>query len=52
MKKIYETKEFEPESFEIFQEIISRWGQGDYDDEAKRKEHQDTLKLEWDAKQY
>ncbi len=49
MEKIHETKEFEPESFEIYQEIVSRFGQADYDDETKRKEHQDTLKLEWNT---
>jgi hypothetical protein len=52
MKIIYETLEFEPESYEIFQEIVSRFGQADYDNEIKRKEHQDTLKLEWDALAY
>jgi len=52
MKRIYETIEFEPESFEIFKEIVSRWGQSDYDDEAKRKEHQDALKLEWKTYDY
>ena len=52
MEKIHETKEFEPESYEVFQEIVSRWGQADYENDTKRKEHQDTLKLEWNTYEY
>ena len=33
----------------VWREILSRWGQADYDDLTKRKEHMDALKLEWDA---
>ena len=36
----------------VWREILSRWGQADYDDLTKRKEHMDALKLEWDAKVY
>ena len=41
-----------PEHSEVWKEIVSRWGQTDYDDLTKRKEHQDTLKLEYDAQEY
>ena len=43
---------FDEESSYVWREILSRWGQADYDDKVKRKEHQDTLKLEWEAFQY
>jgi hypothetical protein len=43
---------FDPESGIVWREIVARWGQADYDDLTKRKEHQDTLKLEWDAQDY
>jgi hypothetical protein len=43
---------FLPESSLLSHEIITRWGQADYDDVTKREEHLDTLKLEWDAKDY
>ena len=43
---------FDPESGIVWREIVARWGQADYDDLTKRKEHQDTLSLEWDAYQY
>ena len=35
---------FQPESSDVWKEIVSRWGQADYDDETKRKAHQETLK--------
>ena len=36
----------------VWKEIESRWGRSDYEDETKRTGHENTLKLEWDAKQY
>ena len=36
----------------VWREIESRWGRSDYEDETKRTGHENTLKLEWDAKQY
>jgi hypothetical protein len=36
----------------VWREIVSRFGQSDYDDETKRKKHMATLKAEWEAKQY
>ncbi len=45
-------QEFNPESSSVWREILSRWGQSDYDDLTKRAEHQATLKAEYDANQY
>ena len=45
-------KEFNAESYQVWQEILSRFGEADYDDLTKRKEHQDTLKLEYVAQEY
>ena len=45
-------QEFNPESSSVWREILSRWGQSDYDDLTKRAEHQATLKVEWDAQAY
>ena len=36
----------------IWKEIVSRFGQSDYDDEVKRTKHMATLKAEWEAKKY
>ena len=36
----------------VWKQIVSRWGQADYDDQTKRKDHQNTLKAEYDAKSY
>ena len=36
----------------IYKEIVSRFGQSDYDDETKRTAHITTLKAEWEAKKY
>ena len=45
-------KEFNANSYEVWQEILSRFGEADYDDLTKRKEHQDALKLEYVAQEY
>ena len=36
----------------VWREIVSRFGQSEYDDETKRAAHMLTLKAEWDAKVY
>jgi hypothetical protein len=36
----------------VWKEIVSRFGQSEYDDEARRTIHMATLKAEWDAKVY
>ena len=33
-------------------EIVSWFGQSDYDDDTKRTKHMATLKAEWEAKKY
>ena len=43
---------FDEESSYVWREILSRWGQADYDDKVKRASHQETLKGEWEAYQY
>ena len=46
------TQEFNPESSRVWKEILSRWGQADYDDLTKRAERQATLESEWDTQEY
>jgi hypothetical protein len=36
----------------VWKEIVFRFGQSEYDDEARRTVHTATLKAEWDAKVY
>ena len=36
----------------VWKEIVSRFGQSEYDDEARRTIHTATLKAEYDAKAY
>ncbi len=36
----------------VWREIVSRFGQSDYDDKTKRTKHMATLKAEWQAKAY
>ena len=36
----------------VWTEIVSRFGQSDYDDVDKRSKHEATLKVEWEAYQY
>ena len=47
-----DTKTFDENSSQVWKEILSRWGQADYDDLTKRKEHQDALKIEYDAQEW
>jgi len=47
-----ELKKWEDTHSSIWREIVSRFGQSDYDDEVKRTKHMATLKAEWDAKKY
>ena len=44
--------EFDAEHTSVWDEILSRWGQDEWDDLTKRQIRQDTLKLEWDAHEY
>ena len=47
-----EQKEWEDSHSTVWKEIVSRFGQSEYDDEARRTIHTATLKAEWDAKVY
>ena len=52
IRNFLELKEWADSDSSVWREILSRWGQSDYDDLTKRQEHMDALKLEWDAKDY
>ena len=47
-----ELKTWNSEHSSVWREIVSRFGQSDYDDETKRTKHMATLKAEWEAKAY
>jgi hypothetical protein len=47
-----EQKTWDNEHSSVWKEIVSRFGQSDYDDKAKRTTHMATLKTEWEAKAY
>ena len=47
-----EQKTWDNEHSSVWREIVSRFGQADYDDEAKRTKHIATLKAEWEAIKY
>jgi len=47
-----EQKEWNERHSSVWKEIVSRFGQSEYDDETKRTQHIATLKAEWDAKDY
>lgn len=47
-----EQKTWNNEHSSVWREIVSRFGQSEYDDEAKRTKHMATLKAEWEAKKY
>ena len=49
IRNFLELKEWADSDSSVWREILSRWGQADYDDLTKRQEHMDALKLEWDA---
>jgi len=47
-----ELKTWNNEHSSVWKEIVTRFGQSEYDDEAKRTKHMATLKAEWDTKAY
>ena len=47
-----EQKTWNNEHSSVWREIVSRFGQSEYDDEDRRAIHMATLKAEWDAKKY
>ena len=50
--KFLDLKEWNANHSSVWREIVSRFGQSDYDDETLREKHKATLKAEWDAQQY
>ena len=51
-KKFLELTEWNANHSSVWREIVSRFGQSDYDDETLREKHKKTLKAEWDALDY
>ena len=51
-KKFLELKQWNNNHSSVWREIVSRFGQSDYDDETLREKHKATLKAEWDALDY
>jgi hypothetical protein len=47
-----ELKTWQDSHSSVWREIVSRFGQSDYNDETKRKKHMATLKSEWENKKY
>ena len=47
-----ELKTWDNNHSSVWKEIVSRFGQSNYDDETKRTTHMATLKAEWEAKKY
>ena len=47
-----ELKTWQDSHSTVWREIVSRFGQSDYNDETKRKKHMATLKSEWENKKY
>ena len=45
-------KEWDAGHSSVWRQIVSRWGQADYDNLTTRATREATLKLEWDAKVY
>jgi hypothetical protein len=47
-----ELKTWDNEHSSVWKEIVTRFGQSDYDNKTKRTKHMATLKAEWEAKAY
>ena len=47
-----ELKTWQDSHSSVWREIVSRFGQSEYNDETKRKKHMATLKSEWENKKY
>ena len=52
MRNFLDLKTWKEEDSSIYRAIVSRFGQSDYDDEAKRTKHIATLKSEWETAKY
>lgn len=51
-KKFLELKQWNANHSSVWREIVSRFGQADYDDESIRTTREETLKAEWDAQEF
>ena len=52
MESFLDQKEWNSNDILVWREIVSRFGQADYDDVSKRAGHETTLKAEYDALAY
>jgi hypothetical protein len=52
MNNFLDMNEWNAEHSSVWQEILSRWGDADYEDLTKRAERQATLEIEWNTKKY
>ena len=52
IKILLSQTEWNPNHSSVWKEIVSRFGQADYDDKTKRAGHEATLKSEWDTYAY
>ena len=52
LTKFLDLKEWDANHSSVWREIVSRFGQTDYEDETLRAKHKATLKAEWDALDY
>jgi len=52
INRFLEQEEWNANHSSVWREIVSRFGQDDYDDETKRAGHKTTLEAEWTANAY
>lgn len=52
LKKMLKLKNWNQNHSSVYFEIVSRFGQSDYDDLTKREAHQKTLKKEYESAKY
>ena len=52
IEKMLNQKEWTHNHSSVWKEIVSRFGQEEYDDKTKRAEHEATLEAEWEAHKY
>ena len=52
MKNFLHLPIWKEEHSSIYKEIVSRYGQSDYEDDTKRTKHIATLKSEWETAKY
>ncbi len=52
LEKMLNQKQWRNNHSSVWREIVSRFGQADYDDNTKREAHEKTLKTEHEAQEY